>query len=183
MVSGRKCGPQPKNRIAEETCHEQENVPTQYHQAQADPRLPGPDENPGRSGHHQASSGPGPQATDRLTMRSFALPRNSRLTKTGEFDRVYARGRRLHGPGFSLIYAANALGHNRLGISIRKKTGNAVRRNRIKRIIREAFRLHRDLFPPRSDIVVTVRPGFALDAPAEVVSAVAGLLNRHGAVC
>lgn len=108
----------------------------------------------------------------------YRLRKTCLLRKNQEFDRVYNQGKRLHGKGFSLIYTANTADWNRLGISVRKKTGRAVDRNRIKRIIREAFRLHREQFPKNSDIVVTVRPGFSLQSPSEVVSAVVGLL-RH----
>ncbi|HHL34317.1 MAG TPA: ribonuclease P protein component [Desulfobulbaceae bacterium] len=110
----------------------------------------------------------------------YRLPKTCLLQKKQEFDRVYNRGRRLHGKGFSLIYADSSADWNRLGISVRKKTGRAVDRNRIKRIIREAFRLHRESFPKKSDIVVTVRPGFSLRSPSEVLSAVIGLLRADG---
>ena len=110
----------------------------------------------------------------------YRLPKTCLLRKNQEFDWVYSRGRRLHGKGFSLIYADGSTDWNRLGISVRKKTGRAVDRNRIKRIIREAFRLHRESFPKKSDIVVTVRPGFSLRSPSEVLSAVVGLLRADG---
>ena len=108
------------------------------------------------------------------------LPKVCLLRKNREFDRVYRHGRRLHGKGFSLIYTHGAADWNRLGISVQKKTGRAVDRNRIKRIIREAFRLHRESFPAKSDIVVTVRPGFTLRSPAEFLSAVAQLFRGDG---
>ena len=57
-----------------------------------------------------------------------------------------------------MVFLANTLAYNRLGISVQRKAGNAVRRNRIKRLIREVFRLHRDRFPQSADIVLTVRP-------------------------
>ena len=62
------------------------------------------------------------------------------------------------------------------------RTGGAVRRNRIKRLVRETFRLHRDIFPSSSDIVFAVRPEFTLDGLNEVRAAVAeltGLPERH----
>jgi ribonuclease P protein component len=110
-------------------------------------------------------------------MARYSLGKECLLRKNREFDRVYRTGKRLHGKGFSLIWSDNTLPWNRLGISVRKKTGRAVDRNRIKRIIREAFRLHRQDFPSRSDIVITVRPGFSLHSPAEVMASVSGLLG------
>ncbi len=113
-----------------------------------------------------------------MVMKRFTLPKACLLRKKGEFDRVYRQGRRLHGKGFSLIFAANAMEYNRLGISVQKKTGRAVDRNRIKRIIREAFRLHREVFPDRKDIVLTVRPGFSLRSPADILAAITGLMQK-----
>ncbi len=112
-----------------------------------------------------------------MAIGNYRLPKICLLRKKQEFDRVYNQGRRVHGKGFSLIYTDGPADWNRLGISIRKKTGGAVERNRIKRIIREAFRLHRESFPKKSDIVVTVRPGFSLRSPSEVLSAVVNLLR------
>ncbi len=51
----------------------------------------------------------------------------------------------------------NSLDHNRLGISVSKKSGNSVVRHRLTRLIRESYRLHEDMFSSGLDIVVTVR--------------------------
>lgn len=88
---------------------------------------------------------------------------------------MYKHGRRLKGTGFSLIYMANGRQGNRLGISVHRLLRGAVRRNRIKRIIRETFRLHRDIFPPSSDIVFTVGPYFQLSSSESVQHAVTRL--------
>lgn len=110
-------------------------------------------------------------------MDRYTLPKDHLLRTTGEFQRVYRSGRRLRGDGFALIFLANAHGYNRLGISVQRKTGNAVRRNRIKRLIREVFRLHRDLFPAAADVVLTVRPGFAINSLLDMQAGVARVIG------
>jgi ribonuclease P protein component len=108
-------------------------------------------------------------------MPGFGLPKSSLLRKTGEYNLVYRQGRRLRGPGFLLVCCGSGQPGSRLGISVPAKTGCAVRRNRIKRIVRETFRLHRDIFPSSSDIVFAVRPEFSLHGLNEVRAAVAAL--------
>lgn len=110
-------------------------------------------------------------------MKGFGLSRESLLRKPHEYSRVYRKGSRLKGEGFSLIYLANDLSYSRLGISVHRLVRGAVRRNRIKRIVRELFRLHRELFPGSSDIVFTVSPDFALTGPDAVRDVLAGLMQ------
>ena len=110
-------------------------------------------------------------------MKQFALPKSCLLRKTSEYNLVYRQGKRLRGSGFALIVLANELPHSRLGISVPAKTGSAVQRNRIKRLIRETFRLHRQIFPLFSDIVVTVRPEFSLKCLDAVHTAIIQLMG------
>jgi ribonuclease P protein component len=105
-------------------------------------------------------------------LKRFALPKTCLVRKGWEFEQVYRQGKRFHGAGFSLIYHTNELGSNRLGISISRKIKGAVKRNRIKRIIRESFRLCRGWYPRDADIVFAVRPGFLLDSQSSVSQAV-----------
>ena len=91
---------------------------------------------------------------------------------------MYRKGRRLQGSGFSLLFLANNLTASRLGISVHRLIRGAVRRNRIKRMFREVFRLHRDVFPQSCDIVVTVRPDFACPATSLLQAAVKAALAR-----
>ena len=111
-------------------------------------------------------------------MKRFGLPKESLLRKPYEYSRVYSKGNRLKGKGFSLIFLANDLSHSRLGISVHRLIRGAVHRNRIKRIVREAYRQHCDLFPRSCDIVFTVAPGFSLHKSDAVREAVSGLAER-----
>ena len=85
-----------------------------------------------------------------------------KLTKKSEFVLLYATGsKRTAGP--LLIHTlANTCNYSRLGLSVPKRVGNAVKRNRIKRLCREAFRLTQHDFPSSVDILITVRPHAAL---------------------
>jgi ribonuclease P protein component len=111
-------------------------------------------------------------------VKRFGLPKDDLLRKSREFAQVYRKGRRLQGAGFSLLFLANNLTASRLGISVHRLIRGAVRRNRIKRMFREVFRLHRDVFPQSCDIVVTVRPDFACPATSLLQAAVKAALVR-----
>jgi len=51
----------------------------------------------------------------------------------------------------------NAKGVKRLGITVTKKAGNSVKRNRIKRLLREYFRLNKELFPDKLDVIIMAK--------------------------
>ncbi|WP_448874168.1 ribonuclease P protein component [Desulfobulbus propionicus] len=112
-------------------------------------------------------------------MERYALPKAHLLRTNREFQRVYRAGRRFHGNGFAVIVLANSLPWNRLGISVHRRAGNAVRRNRIKRLIREVFRCNRERFPGQSDIVVTVRPNFAFNRLESFKTALFPVTGNH----
>jgi ribonuclease P protein component len=84
---------------------------------------------------------------------SFALKDNK------VFNRCFRSGGFCAAPFLTAYYLPNDLGQNRVGISVSKKIGNAVCRNRAKRIIRAAYRLNEDKFPIGFDLVFAVRPG------------------------
>lgn len=81
-----------------------------------------------------------------------------RLKKASEYQAIFKTGKKLTSPYFSIINKANQLSHSRLGIIVSKKSARkAVDRNRIKRIIRESFRLSYQFFPAL-DLIVVVYP-------------------------
>ncbi|XHC26420.1 ribonuclease P protein component [Phycisphaerales bacterium ac7] len=101
-----------------------------------------------------------PQAT-RMLFR-----RRHRLAHKREFDAVYAAKVRKHRGPLTVFALRNDLPHHRLGLSVPKRVGTAPTRNRVKRCLRESFRmLHADL--PRHDaggydLIVAVRPHEAM---------------------
>jgi len=83
------------------------------------------------------------------------------LTEAQEYKRVFASRQKSKGRYFVLAWAPNQYGKSRLGLAISRKCARkAVARQRIKRVIRESFRLRRNGFPP-IDIVVMCRPAAA----------------------
>jgi ribonuclease P protein component len=92
------------------------------------------------------------------TARSFAYARKHRLQHARQFDAVYAaRVKDSRGP-LTIFCLPNELGHPRLGLAVGRKVGVAPKRNRIKRLLREAFRLLQHDLPRGYDIVISVRP-------------------------
>lgn len=87
------------------------------------------------------------------------LPKDERLLLRGEFKRASAVGARLRSPHFIVYLANNQLGRRRLGITVSRKVGNAVVRNRVKRMVREYFREARERLPDSRDYVVIARKG------------------------
>lgn len=83
--------------------------------------------------------------------------RSFRIGSAAEFQRVFARKTR-RDLGWIIVHAApNELGRTRLGLSIGVRVGNAARRVRVKRLIRESFRLVRAGIPRGIDIIVSSR--------------------------
>jgi ribonuclease P protein component len=126
----------------------------------------------------------GPAAVER-----FRFQPQQRLRAKSEFDRAFAQGKRIGDNMFGLTVAAlppadsGAAPCARLGLAIAAKViGNAVARNRVRRLVRESFRLHQHQLPA-VDIVVSARAAARQASSAVLRDSLAGLWQRVAKTC
>ena len=118
----------------------------------------------------------------RGTDRHF--PRTCRLTARRQFLAVQERGSRVVSSTFRLYGLGNGVGHSRLGMTVTRKVGGAVVRNRVKRMLREIFRYNRAALAPSLDVIIVARPGIQErtreELEKEILTRIAQLVRRIG---
>jgi ribonuclease P protein component len=108
------------------------------------------------------------------------LPKAQRLRRAEEFERLRRDGRAVHGRLLSLSCARNDLPFNRYGMVVSKRVGNAVVRNRARRLFREAVRHLDHECAQGFDIVLIARPAIQGQSLPAVATAVSELVVRAG---
>lgn len=142
------------------------HVSTEQDAPQADPRVSGANADQERpEGTRQAAS-ERPEADrylraadDVAAARGAKLTKADRVRSAAEYEAARRSGTRRSGRRFAVIVAAHVGERGRIGISVPRNVGNAVNRNRIRRLVREYYRTRRDEFPDDTDVLVVVRPG------------------------
>jgi len=127
---------------------------------QADPRFPGALAHQERSRGAPPPSRQGAQEIIRLTWG-----KERRLLARPQFGTCYEQGKKHFSKSFILFIVRRETGPGglRLGLTVSRKMGNAVARNRIKRVVREYFRLHQYDFELPLDIVVVPKRNLEAD--------------------
>ncbi|MFQ5586606.1 MAG: ribonuclease P protein component [Thermodesulfobacteriota bacterium] len=110
-------------------------------------------------------------------MSRHSFTKGERLRKSREFLLTRNEGKRFQTKSFILYILHNELNITRLGVSVSSKVGGAVRRNRIKRLLREFFRQNKELFPPSTDVMIVAKRGIALQGYGEVERELTDLLK------
>lgn len=121
------------------------NISTEQSASSQNARLSREDGNQKRASGAEEASCKGAQTAHTVSLlgRSRRLPKYMHLRSSDDFRRVYAQGRRYEGCFMTVFVLPKDLLHHRFGITAsRKAIGNAVNRNRSKRLLREAFRLN-----------------------------------------
>jgi len=100
------------------------------------------------------------------------------LSKTSEFKKVFSEGRRIEDKNLIIFILKNNYGINRLGIIVKKETGKAVVRNKIKRRLREAFRLINKKLSPGYDIIMLAKINIRESGYFEICHDLESLFNK-----
>ena len=116
--------------------------------------------------------------TSALEARDRGFTARERLLAAAEFREVRQKGKRHASKGFVVHELRTEKGFARLGLSVSTRVGGAVRRNRVKRLLREFFRLNKHEFPPSSDILISARKGISVKGLGDVGKELGFLIKR-----
>ncbi len=142
--------------------NEKEPDKFQQYEKEKNPRLSCQNVYPGREVGPKSQTSQGSEKIDRLKSEKRSMEKQSfgkqvRISRKRDYLTVYQQGVRSHSKHFTIIVYKNEMGVSRLGITVSKKVGSAVERNRIKRLVREFFRLNSSRLSTPQDIVIIAK--------------------------
>jgi len=108
------------------------------------------------------------------------MDKKNNLRNSREFRKVYDKGKSIANRYLVLFYLENNLDYNRVGISVTKKIGKAVTRNKVKRLIKEGFRVHSDKVKNGYDLIFLSRIRANQATFKEIESAINHLIKKSG---
>lgn len=112
----------------------------------------------------------------------YCFKKAHRLLKKLDYDHVFEQAKKLGTSDFTFLCRDNQMGHARLGLAISKKIiAKAHDRNRIKRALRETFRLNKHL--PAVDIIILARPGVVRVNHSDLVAKLVNTWSKLSALC
>ncbi len=111
-------------------------------------------------------------------MRILSFKKKDKILKRREFLQLKRCGERIQNRNFIVIYSDGRVKKNRIGITVNKKLGNAVKRNKIKRLIRENFRMNRDKIAEFMDINVIAKKKAGEISADMVFKSLDGIFNQ-----
>ncbi|MBM7624302.1 ribonuclease P protein component [Sporohalobacter salinus] len=113
-----------------------------------------------------------------MNNKDESFPKSERLTKTHQFKRVYNQGNSISNNLVVLYTLKRSSGNRRIGFSVSKKVGNAVVRNRIKRILKEIYRRNKSELINNIDLVFIARQGISSASYQEIKNSVFDLFAK-----
>jgi len=107
--------------------------------------------------------------TEEIVSLKLQFPRSKRLRSRDEFRRIKKYGKKITGRAVIFDVLTEKFPYRKLGVTVSKRFGNAVARNRFKRFSREAFRIHQYLIPPGLIVHVSPRPNVPMPTFQEIL--------------
>ncbi|MEW5908207.1 MAG: ribonuclease P protein component [Thermodesulfobacteriota bacterium] len=111
-------------------------------------------------------------------MGVLSFTRKDRIRKRHEFNEIFQYGKTVEDRYIRIIFAPGATSISRLGTTVSKRVGQAVERNRIKRVLRECFRIHRRLLLGCWDLNIIAKREAAKLTSSDLISSVKTLFRQ-----